>query len=274
VLEAASRLEILMRTEVASLDGGAAVLRSMDGEQTVAADRVIAALGGTPPTALLDRLRIRSDRWFGVPPEAHAESTRIRVGDRPKSGLGAIGLALGFAGLVIIAGLAWVGRDYYELAPAAREASPVHGSLCSSGPWGHGIGILATLVMLTNFLYAARKRLRFMRLLGGTRRWLNVHVLVGALTPLIIGFHAAFRANNFVAAVTYGAVGSVVTSGIIGRWVYGRVAAGSGFGGGPGPFKRFLRSWRAVHVVLAVVMVLTIVLHVAVSWLLGYRWIF
>ena len=47
----------------------------------------------------------------------------------------------------------------------------------------------------------------------------------------------------------------------------------TGGGRAVGGLKRFMRVWRVLHVLLAVVMMLTIVAHVGVAWLLGYRWV-
>ena len=173
--------------------------------------------------------------------------------------------------------LAWRGGSYYALDSAAKESSPAHAALRSSGPWGHGIGVVATLIMLTNFFYAIRKRIAWFRGVGPLGQWLTVHALVGLFTPIFIAFHAAFLNQNLVASVSYYAVGAVVLTGIVGRWIYGRIGrppADSATRLDVTGFKRLLRVWRLLHVVLAAVMVVTILTHVGVSWLLGYRWIF
>ena len=93
----------------------------------------------------------------------------------------------------------------------------------------------------------------------------------------MIAFHATFQAKNLMAATTYLALAAVVATGVIGRWVYGRIYAHRSFGAAAvalGGFKRFLRVWRIVHVLLAVLGVLAIAIHVGTSVLLGYRWIF
>jgi hypothetical protein len=45
------------------------------------------------------------------------------------------------------------------------------------------------------------------------------------MSPLVIAFHAAFQANNQLAAGTYSALGVVVGTGIVGRYIYGLVPA-------------------------------------------------
>ena len=44
--------------------------------------------------------------------------------------------------------------DYYLLPRALRYRDPRHALLKPSGAWGHGVGILATLFMLSNFAYS------------------------------------------------------------------------------------------------------------------------
>jgi hypothetical protein len=126
-------------------------------------------------------------------------------------------------GVAVLALLAWKGRHYYPLPQRARMSSPLHRSLRSAGPWGHGVGIAATLFMLSNFLYVARKHLRALRGLGDMRSWLHFHVFVGFMSPLVIAFHAAFQSRNLLATGTAGALVIVVVTGLVGRYIYGLV---------------------------------------------------
>jgi hypothetical protein len=79
--------------------------------------------------------------------------------------------------------------------------------------------------MLSNFVYALRKRTRAMTGLGPIKGWLDFHVFVGFMSPLVIAFHAAFQVNNQLASATYLSLAVVVTTGIIGRYIYGLVPA-------------------------------------------------
>ena len=209
-------------------------------------------------------------------------------------------VALAVVGVAVLAALAWVGRDYYPLDRLARRESPLHASLKSAGPWGHGVGIAATLFMLSNFLYAARKRWKRLDGLGGIREWLDFHVFVGTMSPAIISFHAAFQAKNLLAMATAASLGVVFTTGIIGRFIYALVPAGTARRGESWrscsprqarlrgdeaalavarlrlqirfypSLKRLLRGWRTFHATLAVFLVLAMALHIGVSLYLGY----
>jgi hypothetical protein len=122
----------------------------------------------------------------------------------------------------------WEGRDYYPLPVATRPASPPHAWLRPAGPIGLTIGIVATAVMLTNFLYALRKRWRALDGLGPLGSWLDLHVVVGVMSPLVIAFHAAFQSNNLLAGGTYSALAVVVSTGLVGRYFYGLVPRSAG----------------------------------------------
>jgi hypothetical protein len=100
--------------------------------------------------------------------------------------------------------------------------------LKASSRWWHGVGIVATCFMLSNFLYALRKRAPGMTRLGSIREWLDFHVFVGLMSPLVIAFHAAFRANNAFASSTAWALVVVVATGLVGRYIYGVVPAHGG----------------------------------------------
>jgi hypothetical protein len=90
------------------------------------------------------------------------------------------------------------------------------------------VGIAATAFMLSNFFYAVRKRSRFLTGLGNIRGWLDFHVFVGFMSPLVIAFHAAFQSNNLLATATSLALGVVVLTGIVGRYIYGVMPAVGG----------------------------------------------
>jgi hypothetical protein len=122
-------------------------------------------------------------------------------------------------GLAVIGGLAYVGFDYYRLPRELRFESPAHLLLKPSGAWGHGLGILATFVMLSNFVYSVRKRL--LKRWGSMAAWLRFHTFVGLMSPLTILFHSAFQWGNQLATATYVSLVVVMVTGLVGRYIYG-----------------------------------------------------
>src|SRR6202158_3530484 len=139
-----------------------------------------------------------------------------------------LGWALFILGAVIVAGLTAVGWDYYRLPALERLRSPLHYALKPAGPWGHGIGIGATAVMLSNFLYALRKRWSLLSRAAPLRRWLTFHMFAGFLSPVVIAFHSAFQSKNHLATATAASLAIVVGTGVLGRFVYGLVPTQNG----------------------------------------------
>jgi len=168
-------------------------------------------------------MKIQVKRHHG---EDRGVSTRQSEGELEK-GSSRLAMILFGIGTLILAGLTIVGWRYYITPVDLRNASPLDAALKPSGWWGHGVGIVATLFMMMNFLYAARKRLRWLNF-GKIRNWLTFHMFVGFMAPLVIAFHAAFQSRNMLATVTALALGIVVMTGIIGRFIWGLVPTTQG----------------------------------------------
>jgi thioredoxin reductase/Pyruvate/2-oxoacid:ferredoxin oxidoreductase delta subunit len=239
-LVAAGRVQALLPSQVKEIRPRQVVLDAGGRTVTVENDFVIVCIGGELPLELLARAGVALRRYHGEAPGApragppaaglkqqlrEAAGARERAERLRRRALRGLYVA---AGIMIIALLAWRGREYYPLPRLERLRSPLHTSLKSAGPWGHGVGIAATLFMLSNFLYAARKRWKRLAALGSIRRWLDFHVFVGFMSPLVIAFHAAFQSNNLLASGTATALGIVVGTGIVGRFIYGAVPSDGG----------------------------------------------
>jgi len=202
-------------------------------------DFVIVNVGGELPSEFLQKAGVTMRRFHG---QALGEpSTSVDPGKprrRRHSGtaedralmrkLWALRVLYMVVGAAILSFLAWKGWGYYQLDRAARLQHPLHLALKSAGSWGHGVGIVATGFMLSNFLYAFRKRGKMLTGFGDIRGWLDFHVFVGAMSPLVIAFHAAFQANNVLATSTAGALAVVMVTGVIGRYIFGLVPAHGG----------------------------------------------
>ena len=195
-------------------------------------DFVIACLGGELPVEFLRSVGVDMKRHHGtrgekapvvkITPAHRVERARPR-----REGRG-LAIALFLVGAAIVAGLSFAGWGYYLLPRAARLRSPMHLAFRPAGVWGHGVGIVATGVMMLNFLYAVRKRWDRLRRAGSIRLWLTWHIFVGFMSPVVILFHAAFQSNNLVATSTYLSLLIVVGTGIIGRYIYGLAPSASG----------------------------------------------
>jgi hypothetical protein len=69
------------------------------------------------------------------------------------------------------------------------------------------------------FLYMARKRFRSMSRMGILKHWLEFHIFLCTLGPLLILFHTAFKFGGLVAA-SFWSMAAVFLSGVIGRFIY------------------------------------------------------
>jgi thioredoxin reductase/ferredoxin len=216
-LLARGRVRALMSTEVLAVEPEAVTLNN-GVVQRLPNDYVIACLGGELPSEFLKGMGISIRKHTGDRAMANPALAGKAVSKRRER---LAGLTLFVLGMLIVAGLTAVGYKYYLLPRALRYRSPEHAFLKPSGLWGHGIGILATAFMLSNFIYPLRKRLKVFKGRGSIAPWLRFHVFVGIMSPLSILFHTAFQWGNQLATMTYLSLMVVVGTGLIGRFIYG-----------------------------------------------------
>ena len=116
--------------------------------------------------------------------------------------------------------LIYKGISYYNVSLEERVYHPDHAILKPSGNLGHGIGIIGSLFMIIGILsYMARKRYRFLSRLGLLKHWLEFHIFLCTLGPLLVLFHTAFKFGGLV-AISFWSMVAVFLSGIIGRFIY------------------------------------------------------
>jgi len=111
------------------------------------------------------------------------------------------------------------GIGYYRLPLIERPHAEQHEQWKPGGTIGHGLGIVGSGMMMLMFFYSARKRgflgLRF----GHIRQWLNVHIFLGIVGPLLVTLHTAFKFGGIV-AVSFWSMVAVALSGFVGRYLY------------------------------------------------------
>jgi hypothetical protein len=116
--------------------------------------------------------------------------------------------------------LIYKGISYYNVSLEERVYHPDHAILKPSGNLGHGVGIIGSLFMIIGILsYMARKRYRFLSRLGLLKHWLEFHIFLCTLGPLLVLFHTAFKFGGLV-AISFWSMVAVFLSGIIGRFIY------------------------------------------------------
>jgi hypothetical protein len=114
-------------------------------------------------------------------------------------------------GLIIFLILCSQGTSYYNTGVEERPFHENHDMLKPSGPMGHGLGILGTLLILIGvFSYIGRKKKKFLPRVG---------IFLCSVGPLLILFHTAFKFGGIV-SISFWSMVAVVLSGIIGRFIY------------------------------------------------------
>ena len=230
------RIRGLMSSEVKQIEARSVRLSASGSDVALPNDYVVVCAGGELPLGFLEESRISLTRHVGeqaiTPPAARPWRQR-GLGYRSSPELEAkearhFNWLLFALGLSIIAALAANGWEYYPLSRAARLKSELHGALKPSGEAGLSIGLAATLVMLSNFLYALRKRWKRLKGAAPISHWLSFHVFVGLLSPAVIAFHAAFQWNNTIATSTFLSLLGVVLTGLAGRFAYGLIPSQHG----------------------------------------------
>lgn len=113
-----------------------------------------------------------------------------------------------------------MGYSYYRLPLEERFFDSHDHLLKPGGAVGHGLGIIGTFIMILGILlYMARKRMRLLSHLGRLSYWLEFHIFLCTLGPLLVLFHTSFKFGGIVAVSFWSMVG-VFLSGVIGRFIY------------------------------------------------------
>lgn len=88
---------------------------------------------------------------------------------------------------------------------------------------GYALGIAGGVLMLSQFLYPLRKKLRWLRNWGRIAVWFKAHMAVGIIGPLLILYHANFGLGSINSNVALGAMALVVFSGLVGRYIFTKI---------------------------------------------------
>ncbi len=248
--------------------------------------------------------------------------------------------------------LSYVGYSYYSTPFEERFYHPQHDWFKPSGAYGHGLGIIGTLLILIGVvLYIARKRYNFLGRVIRLKYLLEFHIFLCSLGPVMVLFHTAFKFGGIV-SVAFWSMVAVVASGVAGRFIYiqiprsiegraltlgevkeiretlseslrktiqgpelaGLAIDGAGIGSGVLSFrevktrlgalqisrneksmilkmikaekslsgkinrleymKKLFQYWHVAHLPFALIMLIIVVIHVAITLAFGYTWVF
>jgi hypothetical protein len=130
--------------------------------------------------------------------------------------------------LILLVGIVFItfitlfykGISYYRIGLEERVYHPDHALLKPSGILGHGLGIIGSLFIIIGVgSYMARKRYRFLSRMGLLKHWLEFHIFLCTLGPIMVLFHTSYKFGGLV-AVSFWSMVAVFLSGVIGRFIY------------------------------------------------------
>jgi cytochrome b561 len=128
-------------------------------------------------------------------------------------------LTLSLILISITVGLAYRGWSFYRLSLEDRVEHPEYRLLRPSGLIGNGYGWVAAMLVVMNLSYLVRRRFGSARF-GSMRTWLDVHVFTGLTAASLVSFHSAFQLRTPIASVSAASLGTVVLTGLLGRFLY------------------------------------------------------
>jgi hypothetical protein len=124
--------------------------------------------------------------------------------------------------VLALAGVAAVfvlGADFYRTPLLERGHHPGYWAWKAGGTVGHKLGLVGTGMMVLMLLYSVRKRVGALRRVGPLSRWLDVHIFLGVVGPLLVILHSSFKVQGLV-ALSFWSMIIVASSGVLGRYLY------------------------------------------------------
>lgn len=110
--------------------------------------------------------------------------------------------------------------SYFNTSLEERFYHQDHNMFKPSGSIGHGLGIAGSLCMFIGVSsYMIRKRVRVFARWGVLKYWLEFHIFLCTLGPILVLFHTSFKFGGLV-SISFWSMVAVFASGIIGRFIY------------------------------------------------------
>ena len=92
---------------------------------------------------------------------------------------------------------------------------------------GYALGIIGGSLMLFLLFYPLRKRFNNSTLFViSTKNWFKLHIMLGLIGPILILYHSNFSLGSTNSNVALGSMLLMVSSGLIGRYLYGKIHYG------------------------------------------------
>ena len=163
-------------------------------------------------------LSARSNHALNKPDNSKVESTTANKRSSPVEKLARSNeLYLALAMVLFFIGLYATGYRYWD----ERYYIPEEGLGYFMGLAGGVIMLLAMAYSLFKYVPSLRKKIKI-------KAWLNVHIAMGVIGPLLIYFHSAFHIGSLNGGIALISMSLVLLSGIIGRFLYSKTHYGLG----------------------------------------------
>ncbi len=112
------------------------------------------------------------------------------------------------------------GYKYYTTPIDQRFFLNENDLLEPNGFIGHGLGFIGSFMMIVGVVtYMIRKRVKLFFKFGFLKHWLEFHIFLCTLGPILILFHTAFKFGGIV-SVSFWSMVAVVLSGVVGRFLF------------------------------------------------------
>jgi len=121
--------------------------------------------------------------------------------------------------LSLVAALFVLGSDFYRTPLLERGHHPGYWTWKAGGTVGHKLGVVGSGMMILMLLYSVRKRVGALRRVGPLSRWLDAHIFLGVVGPLLVILHSSFKVQGLV-ALSFWSMIVVASSGVLGRYLY------------------------------------------------------
>ena len=208
------RIQVLYSSVVRAIDTHAVTLE-IDGDPIeLPNDDVFIMAGGAAPLDVLQAAGVSFD-----------PSLRDATSAPGEEGTGLL-RALGTGLVIALATLAWAlwHLEYYALPADVRPTHPKHTFLRPGEGIGLVLGIGATVLIVINLAYLLRRspRLPWFQF-GSLRTWMTSHVATGVLAFFCAALHASMSARDNVGGHAFAALGVLLVTGAIGRYLYSYV---------------------------------------------------
>ena len=119
----------------------------------------------------------------------------------------------------ILLALLWAGKSYYMTPIPQRPHHPGYWTWKPGGTAGELVGVIGSGMMILMLVYSLRKRVRVFRRLGSLSKWLDFHIYLGTMGPLLVILHSSFKVHGLV-ALSFWSMIAVALSGVLGRYLY------------------------------------------------------